>query len=93
MGSKPSLTFGLLPRCQPGLFSSTLSHVSAYDSESFHTAFTLEEWRKVKRYVLLVCAPLTMATAANAAKVNTSDDLIRVMQKKHAKSWYKTLRR
>jgi len=39
------------------------------------------------RYVLLVCALLTMATAANAAKANTSDDLIREMQKKHAKLW------
>jgi hypothetical protein len=46
------------------------------------------------RYFLLICALLTMATAAAAAKdgkVNTSEDLIREMQKKHAKSWYKTL--
>jgi hypothetical protein len=44
------------------------------------------------RYVLLICALLTMTTAAaRADKVKTSEDLIREMQKKHSKSWYKTL--
>ena len=43
------------------------------------------------RYVLLICALLTVSTAAQASKVKTSEDLIREMQKKHAKSWYKTL--
>jgi outer membrane lipoprotein-sorting protein len=43
------------------------------------------------RYVLLICALLTMSTVAQASKVKTSEDLIREMQKKHAKSWYKTL--
>lgn len=43
------------------------------------------------RYFLLICALLAMATAAQASKVKTSEDLIREMQKKHAKSWYKTL--
>src|SRR5215210_6347393 len=44
------------------------------------------------RYALLICLLLTMtATAAQASKVKTSEDLIREMQKKHAKSWYKTL--
>jgi outer membrane lipoprotein-sorting protein len=43
------------------------------------------------RYVLLICALLTLSTAAQASKVKTSEDLIREMQKKHAKSWYKTL--
>ena len=43
------------------------------------------------RYVLLICALLTAGTAAQAGKVKTSEDLIREMQKKHAKSWYKTL--
>ncbi|MDT4896904.1 MAG: hypothetical protein QOH25_1981 [Acidobacteriota bacterium] len=43
------------------------------------------------RYVLLICALLTISTAAQAGKVKTSEDLIREMQKKHAKSWYKTL--
>jgi outer membrane lipoprotein-sorting protein len=43
------------------------------------------------RYVLLICALLTMSATAQASKVKTSEDLIREMQKKHAKSWYKTL--
>ncbi len=44
------------------------------------------------RYFLLICALLTMTTAtARADKVKTSEDLIREMQKKYAKSWYKTL--
>lgn len=43
------------------------------------------------RYVLLICALLTMGTVAQASKVKTSEELIREMQKKHAKSWYKTL--
>src|SRR5215213_9449952 len=44
------------------------------------------------RYILLICALLTITTTvAQADKVKTSEDLIREMQKKHAKSWYKTL--
>jgi hypothetical protein len=43
------------------------------------------------RYVLLICALLAAGTAAQASKVKTSEDLIREMQKKHARSWYKTL--
>jgi outer membrane lipoprotein-sorting protein len=43
------------------------------------------------RYVLLICALLAISPAAQAGKVKTSEDLIREMQKKHAKSWYKTL--
>jgi outer membrane lipoprotein-sorting protein len=44
------------------------------------------------RYLLLICALLTMtATTAQASKVKTSEDLIREMQKKYAKSWYRTL--
>src|SRR5215210_5858983 len=44
------------------------------------------------RYALLICLLLTMtATAAQASKVKTSEDLIREMQKMHAKSWYKTM--
>lgn len=48
------------------------------------------------RFFLLVCALLLMTTAvvatnAKAGKVKTAEDLIREMQKKHAKSWYKTL--
>jgi outer membrane lipoprotein-sorting protein len=44
------------------------------------------------RYFLFICALLATTTAfAQAGKVKTSEDLIREMQKKHAKSWYKTL--
>jgi outer membrane lipoprotein-sorting protein len=44
------------------------------------------------RYFLLICALLTITTAAaQAGKVKTTEDLIQEMQKKHAKSWYKTL--
>jgi outer membrane lipoprotein-sorting protein len=44
------------------------------------------------RYALLICALLACAALpARAAKVKTADDLIREMQKRYAKSWYKTL--
>lgn len=44
------------------------------------------------RYFLLICALLTMTAAtAQASKVKTSEDLLREMQKKYAKSWYRTL--
>jgi outer membrane lipoprotein-sorting protein len=45
------------------------------------------------RYVLLLCALMVVipASAAQAGKINTAEDLIQAMQKKYAKSWYKTL--
>lgn len=43
------------------------------------------------RHVLLICALLACASGAHAAKIETSEDLIQAMQKKYAKSWYKTL--
>lgn len=47
------------------------------------------------RYCLLICAlMMTITSAAQTAKadkVKTAEDLFREMQKKHAKSWYKTL--
>ena len=44
------------------------------------------------RYALLLCALLlTAAAGARADKIKTSEDLIRAMQQKYAKSWYKTL--
>lgn len=43
------------------------------------------------RHVLLLCALLLTLTSAQAAKIKTSEDLIQAMQKKYAKSWYKTL--
>ncbi|HEX8846618.1 MAG TPA: hypothetical protein VF791_18370 [Pyrinomonadaceae bacterium] len=44
------------------------------------------------RYFVLFCALLlTMSGAAQAKKIETAEDLIQAMQKKYAKSWYKTL--
>lgn len=44
------------------------------------------------RYVLLIFAMLTMlATTASASRIKTSEDLIREMRDRYAKSWYKTL--
>src|SRR3954467_3756032 len=43
------------------------------------------------RYVLLLCALLLTVQSARADKIKTSADLISAMQKKYAKSWYKTL--
>lgn len=44
------------------------------------------------RYALLLCALLlTVQSTARADQIKTSEDLIRAMQKKYAKSWYKTL--
>src|SRR6266481_6161486 len=43
------------------------------------------------RYFLsLVCLLLVIAPATFAAKITTTDDLVQAMQKKYAKSWYKT---
>jgi hypothetical protein len=44
------------------------------------------------RYVLLICVVLmTVTPYAHADKLKTGEDLIREMQKKHGKSWYKTM--
>jgi outer membrane lipoprotein-sorting protein len=42
------------------------------------------------RYVILLLVMLVPAPAAYAAKVKTAEDLVQAMQKKYAKSWYKT---
>ena len=43
------------------------------------------------RYVLLIfCLIFLIAPAARAAKITTTEDLVQAMQKKYAKSWYKT---
>lgn len=43
------------------------------------------------RYVLqMLCLILLVAPATNAAKIKTTEDLVQAMQKKYAKSWYKT---
>lgn len=43
------------------------------------------------RNFLLLGALLLCLTSAQAAKIQTPEDLIQAMQKKYAKSWYKTL--
>jgi outer membrane lipoprotein-sorting protein len=43
------------------------------------------------RYVLLLCALLVALSTAQAGPIKTSEDLVQAMQKKYAKSWYKTL--
>jgi outer membrane lipoprotein-sorting protein len=44
------------------------------------------------RYVLFLFALLTMlSTTVSASKIKTSEDLIREMRDRYAKSWYKTL--
>jgi outer membrane lipoprotein-sorting protein len=42
------------------------------------------------RYVILLLVMLVPAPATNAAKIKTTEDLVQAMQKKYAKSWYKT---
>ncbi len=43
------------------------------------------------RYALLLCLLLTLFPAAQAAKkITTTEELIQAMQKRYAKSWYKT---
>ena len=43
------------------------------------------------RYFMLLCALLLTVTGAQAKKIETAEDLVQAMQKKYAKSWYKTL--
>lgn len=40
--------------------------------------------------VLLLCLIFLIAPATRAAKIKTTEDLVQAMQKKYAKSWYKT---
>lgn len=42
------------------------------------------------RYVMLILLLLVLAPATFAAKIKTTEDLVQAMQKKYAKSWYKT---
>jgi len=42
------------------------------------------------KYILVLCSLLLIAPSAFAAKITTADDLVQAMQKKYAKSWYKT---
>jgi hypothetical protein len=43
------------------------------------------------RYVLLLCVLLVALSGAQASSIKTSEDVVQAMQKKYAKSWYKTL--
>src|SRR5215471_13514099 len=45
---------------------------------------------KMKYSLLICCLIIFSATTTAAAKIKTSEDLIQAMQKKYAKSWYKT---
>jgi outer membrane lipoprotein-sorting protein len=42
------------------------------------------------RYALLIFFLILISPASFAAKINTTEDLVQAMQKKYAKSWYKT---
>ena len=42
------------------------------------------------RYLILLFVVLVLAPAAYTAKIKTAGDLVQAMQKKYAKSWYKT---
>lgn len=43
------------------------------------------------RHLLLLCALLAALSTAQASPIKTSEDLVQAMQKRYAKSWYKTL--
>jgi outer membrane lipoprotein-sorting protein len=42
------------------------------------------------RFIFLLCIILTIAPASFAAKITNTEDLVAALQKKYAKSWYKT---
>src|SRR6266404_7574735 len=42
------------------------------------------------RYVLIMFSLILLVVPASAAKIKTTEDLIQAMQKKYARSWYKT---
>jgi len=44
----------------------------------------------MRHLVLLLCLVFLIAPTTRAAKIKTTEDLIQAMQKKYAKSWYKT---
>src|SRR6266403_4518862 len=44
----------------------------------------------MRYFISLVCLVFAIAPATFAAKITTSDELVQAMQKKYAKSWYKT---
>src|SRR5437588_11342115 len=40
--------------------------------------------------IVVLCSLLLIAPSTLAAKITTTEDLVQAMQKKYAKSWYKT---
>src|SRR5258708_12689493 len=42
------------------------------------------------RYVLIMFSLILLVVPASASKIKTTEDLVQAMQKKYAKSWYKT---
>src|SRR5438874_9490052 len=44
----------------------------------------------MRHFISLVCLLLIIATTTLAAKITTTEQLVAAMQKKYAKSWYKT---
>jgi len=44
----------------------------------------------MRYFISLVCLLFAIAPATFAAKITTAEDLVQAMQKKYAKSWYKT---
>ena len=44
----------------------------------------------MRKSIFLLCLILAIAPATFAAKITTTEDLVAAMQKKYAKSWYKT---
>src|SRR4029453_18880472 len=45
----------------------------------------------MRKFILLLCLLLIIAPASIAAKITTTEQLVQAMQKKYAKSWYKTV--
>ena len=45
--------------------------------------------KRTRRWLLITCGLLALATVAQAARIKTAEDLIAAMRKKYAKTWYK----
>jgi hypothetical protein len=44
----------------------------------------------MRYFILLLCLIFVTTPATYAAKIKTTEDLVQAMQKKYAKSWYRT---
>lgn len=44
----------------------------------------------MRSFLILLCLMLATASSVEAAKINTTDELVAAMQKKYAKTWYRT---